>query len=125
MKPQDLIDLLDLLDERELDRVFYPVDQEHSLRPSEILSGVYIHAKHVLHPDYRPTPQYPYQPTRELLGGWIRTQDDIDAEAVVHSPPSPFTRPCRVDFGQAYDDGLSRACKPWLRYAWGCFSLVL
>lgn len=97
MKPQDLTALLALLDERELDQVFYPVDQEHSLRPSEILSGVQIHAKHVLHPDYRHTPKYPDTPTRGLLGGWIRTQDDIDAEAVEHAANIEKERPLQAE----------------------------
>lgn len=97
MKPQDLTALLELLDERKLDQVYYPVDQEHSLRPSEILSGVQIHAKHLLHPDYRHIPKYPDKPTRGLLGGWIRTQDDIDAEAVEHAASIEKERPLQAE----------------------------
>lgn len=69
-----------LLDDRTLDQVFYPVEPEQH--------GFPLHSKHPLHPDYRHPPQYPYQPSRGLLGGLLgtpRTQEDIDAEKLAHA----------------------------------------
>lgn len=78
MNRKDLIAFLELLDDRTLDQVFYPVGQED-------LPGFYPHSKHPLHPDYRHIPQYPPPSTPYGLLKPSPTPSEIEQEKKEHA----------------------------------------